>query len=270
MDREKIMQFYSLGLEKDRLDSDPFYLEGIRTKEIISRYLPQASMKIIDIGGGTGNYAFWLQALGHHVSLLDLSPENINLANSFSEKSGIKLSACEQGEASALKFKDNQFDLALLLGPLYHLPDKSERLKALSEVKRVLKPGGILLAATISRYASLLDGFKRDLVNDDDFYDLLRDDLKTGIHLNKTENPDYFTTAYFHTAAGIKEEIIASGLEFIQNIAIESFGWFIDNLKQKTTDNIYKNKLLTLINWVESNEDFVAISPHIMTIARKK
>ena len=75
MSREEIKKFYSNEMEKDRLELELFKLEGIRTKEIISRFLSKKPMDIADIGGGAGFYAFWLQALGHHVSLIDLSPK---------------------------------------------------------------------------------------------------------------------------------------------------------------------------------------------------
>ncbi|MBK8551583.1 MAG: class I SAM-dependent methyltransferase [Ignavibacteria bacterium] len=173
------------------------------------------------------------------------------------------------GDATDLKFEDAQFDLVLLLGPLYHLTGKEERLKALSEAKRVLKPDGILLAAVISRYASLFDGFKRDLINDDQFEKLLINDLKTGVHLNETGNPEYFTTAYFHTHSEIKNEITESGLKFEKLIAIESFGWIVNNFQVKSEDINYMKKLRNIISIVESNEDIIAMSPHIIAVARR-
>lgn len=270
MDRNKIKQFYSNEIEKDRLESDLFMLEGIRTKEIISRFLSKKKMSILDLGGGAGYYSFWLQEKGHSVNLVDLSPKNIELANQYSLNTGIKLAGSETGDATELNFKDGQFDLVLLLGPLYHLTDKDERLKALSEAKRVLKPGGILLAAIISRYASLFDGFKRDLITDDHFEKILINDLKTGVHLDETENLDYFTTAYFHTPPEIKSEITQSGFRFEKLIAIESFGWIIDDLVTKSGDSKYMKKLQQFINMVETNEDIIAMSPHIMAVARKE
>jgi ubiquinone/menaquinone biosynthesis C-methylase UbiE len=270
MERNKIKQYYSHEIEKARLELDVFKLEGIRTKEIIDRFLLKDKMRIADIGGGAGYYAFWLQEKGHEVSLVDLSPKNIELVNKHAANTGIRLTSSEIGDATDLHFEKEQFDLVLLLGPLYHLINKDERVKALSEAKRILKPGGVLLAAVISRYASLLDGFKRDLINDDYFEKLLINDLKTGIHLNETENLEYFTTAYFHTPSEIKSEIVESGLKFDKLIAIESFGWCIDGLKEKSKDSNYMSKLQRILNMVETNEDIMAMSPHIMAVARNE
>ncbi len=270
MDRNKIKEYYSSEIEKNRLNLEIFMLEGIRTKEIISRYLVKDNMNIIDIGGGAGYYSFWLQEMGHRVTLVDLTPKNIELAKQHSLTTGIRLAGMKAGDATALDFKDEEFDLVLLCGPLYHLTDKEERLKALSEAKRVLKPKGVLLTAVISRYASLLDGFNRDLITDDSFQKMLMADLETGIHLNETENFEYFTAAYFHTPSEIKSEIAESKLKFDQLIAIESFGWCIDNMKTKSEDQHYMHKLRKILNMVETNEDIMAVSPHIMAIATKE
>ena len=270
MDKNKIKDFYARGMEANRLEHEMFRLEGIRTKEIIERYLQRSHLEILDIGGGAGYYSFWLQEKGHNVSLVDLSPHNIELVRKHAQVTGVNLKKVETGDAVNLPFSDDQFDMVLLLGPLYHLTDRDERKKALTEAKRVLKPKGILLAAVISRYASLIDGFQRDLVLDDQFFDLLQDDLRTGIHLNETDNPEYFTTAYFHTPKEIKAEIEESGLNFEKLIPIESFGWMIKNFPEREKDSSYMKKLLGIIQMVEANEDLIAISPHIVAVAGKE
>jgi ubiquinone/menaquinone biosynthesis C-methylase UbiE len=269
MERDKIKEFYSNEMEKDRLEQELFLLEGIRTREIIGRYLSKKPMTIADIGGGAGYYAFWLQSAGHHVHLVDLSPKNIELVKARSEKTGVQLAKSEVGDATNLSFPDEQFDMALLLGPLYHLVERNERVKALKEAKRIVKPDGIILAAVISRYASLFDGFKRDLVYDDQFASLLNNDLDTGIHLNKTGNPEYFTTAYFHTPAEIKEQTRDSGLHLEKLVAVESFGWITDRFAEKAADKNYMHKLLSIINKLETNEDLIAMSQHIIAVAKK-
>jgi ubiquinone/menaquinone biosynthesis C-methylase UbiE len=269
MERDKIKEFYSNEMEKDRLELELFKLEGIRTKEIINRFLSKSTMDIADIGGGAGFYAFWLQESGHNVSLVDLSPRNIELANERSLKTSIRLTKCQTGDATNLDIADEQFDLVLLLGPLYHLINKEERVKALSEAKRIVKPKGFVLSAVISRYASLFDGFKRDLIADDQFEKLLVDDLNTGVHLNETGNPEYFTTAYFHTPAEIKQEILESGLQLKNLVAVEGFGWIIDNFAKKAEDKNYMNKLNKMISMLETNEDLIAMSQHIIAVAQK-
>lgn len=270
MDRDNIIKFYAQEIEANRLELEIFKLEGIRTKEIIERYIEKLNLEILDIGGGAGFYSFWLQEKGHNVTLVDLSSKNIELVRKHSETTGKRLKKFQIGDALKLDFPDDQFDLVLLLGPLYHLTERSERIKALAEARRVLKPKGVLISAIISRYASLMDGFQRDLVVDNRFFNLLVHDLKTGVHLNETDNPEYFTTAYFHTPKEIIAEIASSGLAFEKLIPIESFGWIVRDFEKKEKDQDYMKKLLEVIRMVEANEDLIAISPHIVAVARKE
>src|SRR5205085_10717125 len=125
-------------------------------------------------------------------------------------------------------------------------------------------------SAIISKYAYLFDGFKRDLVRDDQFEKLLVNDLNTGIHLNETGNPEYFTTAYFHTITDIQQEISESGLQIQKLIGVESFGWIVDNMARKSKDETYMRKLNKMIRMVESNDDLIAMSQHIIAVAQKQ
>lgn len=270
MNSDLVKTYYNSGIEKNRLNLDIFRLEALRTKEIIDKFLTKQALNILDVGGGAGFYSFWLTELGHNVSLVDLSPKNIELADEYAKQHQLSLQTCEIGDATYLNFPDDQFDIVLLLGPLYHLTEENERIKALSEAKRVLKSGGILLAAVISRYASLIDGLKRNFITDDQFENILINDLQTGIHLNETGNPEYFTTAFFHTPVQIRNEIIKSDLKFERLVAIESVGWIAGDFNEGLKNEDYMNKIKRIVNIVESNEDLISMSPHIMAIARKK
>ena len=270
MTRDKIKDFYAHAMEANRLETEGFRLEGIRTKEIIERYTAGSSLEILDIGGGAGYYSFWLRENGHQVTLVDLSPANIEQVRKKSRSSGIALKAFEVGDAVDLPYSNEQFDLVLLFGPLYHLIDRKERIKALAEARRVLKPGGRLLTALISRYASLIDGFQRDLITDDRFFNMLMHDLETGIHLNKTDNLEYFTEAYFHTTNEIKAEIAESGLIFEKLIPVESFGWMVKDFSEKEKDQEYMRKLQETIRTVETMEDLFPISPHLIAVSTRE
>src|SRR5215203_970283 len=104
MDRDKIKDFYDQGIEANRLEQETFKLEGIRTKEIIERYLQGSNLEILDVGGGAGYYSFWLQAKAHNVTLVDLSPFNIELVRKHAEITGVKLKKVETGDAVNLQF----------------------------------------------------------------------------------------------------------------------------------------------------------------------
>jgi len=112
MNKEEIKKHYSSGIEQNRLEHELFQLEGIRTKEIISRYIHDSKMDIIDIGGGPGYYSFWLKEKGHHVSLIDFTPKNIELAKEYTETNKIRLDRLQVGDATHLDFEDNSFDIA--------------------------------------------------------------------------------------------------------------------------------------------------------------
>src|SRR6185295_15870885 len=110
----------------------------------------------------------------------------------------VALASAAVGDARRLEAADNTADAVLLLGPLYHLTEREDRVKALSEAFRVLKPGGVLLAAAISRFASFLDGVRHGFLADPIFVDLVRQDLATGQHRNPNHTAGYFSTAFFH------------------------------------------------------------------------
>src|SRR5207247_9869270 len=100
------------------------------------------------------------------VHLVDILPLHIRQAREFQRKSRNRLASINLGDARRLEFDDGSADIVLLFGPLYHLVRKKERLKALSEARRVLKASGWLFAAPLSRFTSALDGSLRGFLRD--------------------------------------------------------------------------------------------------------
>jgi SAM-dependent methyltransferase len=88
---------------------------------------------VLDVGGGTGVHAEWLAAEGYDVELVDPVPLHVEEA---AKLPGV---IARQGDARALPVPDGQADAVLLLGPLYHLPERADRLRALSEARRAAR-----------------------------------------------------------------------------------------------------------------------------------
>jgi len=269
MSLQNIKAFYnSTGVESDRLDQHVFQLEKIRTQQIILLYL-NPGMTIADIGGATGIYSFWLHNMGHEVHLLDAAEFHIETAIKISKEENKPLGSILLGDARNLPYSDNQFDLVLLFGPLYHLQQKTDRIRVITEAKRILKPGGVLLVATISRYASLLDGFWQNFIGDVEFEKIIDQDLTNGNHFNTTDNPFYFTEAHFHSQKEIEEEFTLSGFTHFSLKAIEGFGWLVPGFVNRWNDEIWKKKLLQYIQQIELDPVMIGISAHVMTVAVK-
>lgn len=250
-------KFYSGGTEKDRLSTHK--LERDRTLHILKKHLPAPPATILDIGGASGVYAFPLSAQGYQVHLLDPVALHIEQAKSNSQK----LASITQGDARSLPFASNTADAVLLLGPLYHLPDHLDRLQALKEAYRVLKPNGILFAAAISRFASLMDYMNKGTILSQ--ISRVENDLAAGTH--KKSDGDY-VFAYLHYPNQLKAELQSSGFSSLSLHAIEGPVWATKLLEPLYPDPHY-SQLLSLLDLIETEEWLLGASAHIMAIARK-
>src|SRR5689334_19493617 len=189
---EKVTAFYARGLERDRLATGAGALEFARTQALLQRYLPTPPALVADIGGGPGRYAVWLAEQGYRVHLVDPVPLHVEQARAAATTHHIELAGAEIGDARELPLPNASMDAVLLLGPLYHLPERADRLLALREARRVCRAGGVVVAATISRYASMLDGLRKGYLEDPAFAEVARGDLRDGRHQNPTDHPAYF------------------------------------------------------------------------------
>ncbi|MPZ84088.1 MAG: methyltransferase domain-containing protein [Actinophytocola sp.] len=168
LDRDMVT-YYDRGGERTRLDGT---LELLRTKVLLDRPLPAPPASVLDVGGAFGVYATWLAGRGHLVRLVDPVPLHVE----SSRANGID---ADRGDARELAEPDGSWDAVLLLGPLYHLLDRVDRVRALAEARRVVRPGGVVLAATISRWASMYEVLLNNMGEAPGFLDMMRTDLKT-------------------------------------------------------------------------------------------
>ena len=179
------------------------------------------------------------------------------------------LASCRVGDARALDVPAETVDVVLLLGPLYHLTDPGDRARALQEAARVLKPGGRLFAAAISRWASALDGLARDLLQDPRFALIVEQDLRDGQHRNPTERLDYFTTAYFHRPEELAAEVRAAGLDLTGVYGLEGPGWILPDVAERMADAQRRAALLRVARMLETEPSVLGSSAHLLAVARR-
>ena len=267
---DEMLHHYADADEASRLRTGWFQLEHTRTQELILRHLPPAPAKIIDAGGGAGAYACWLAARGYEVHLIDPVPRHVEQARAASARQPRHpLASAEVGDARRLSHGDASADAALLLGPLYHLVEREDRLTCLREAHRVLRPGGIVWAAAISHFASLFDSLLHGFFDDPAFAPILAGDLEDGQHRNPTANPIYFTDAFFHRPGELSRELLAAGFKVQEVSAIEGPGWLARDFDRLWADPAQRERLLSVVRKVEHEPSVLGVSSHIMAIGRK-
>jgi SAM-dependent methyltransferase len=269
MPRERIRDYYNKVMENGRFDSPHGRLEFLRSKIIIGRVLPPVPASVLDVGGGVGVYSFWLAGLGHKVSIIDLSPRHMELVAEKNAAAGGKITDVKVGDATDLPYGDGLFDAVLLMGPLYHLQDRLTRIKALRESRRVLKPGGVLVAAFICRYAALIDGYRYNMFSDPEYVELVRKGLESGHHLPPAHTDDYFTEAYLSEPSEIPGELAEAGFGNSVVHAVEGLGWIIPGLEEKLSNDTERDLLLEWLDKTDTAPSFLGVSSHFLCIARK-
>lgn len=259
----EIVDYYERASEAARLRSGSGLLEFERTREILSRLLPPPPAVIFDVGGGPGAYAEWLAGLGYQVHLLDPVEKHVEAAGA------LRLASVTKADARALPWHDQAADAVLLLGPLYHLVDRRDRLLALREARRVVRPGGWVFASAISRWASLLHSLVDGFVDDRRFWPVLLRDLNEGIHRNDSGEERYFTTAAFHRPSELRAELAEAGLSEVTVLGVEGPAWLARDFDGRWADGPRRAQLLDLVRLVESEAELAGASLHLMGSGRR-
>jgi len=256
------LQHYDEDAEADRLSAGAGALELARTQEIVLRHLPAPPALILDVGGGPGRYARWLADRGHRVVLVDPVERHVRHARA----AGL---AAQVGDARALASPDASADAVLLLGPLYHLTERADRVRALAEACRVVKPGGPVIAAAISRFASTLDGLMTSHIHDPAFEAIARRDRADGQHRNPGNHPGWFTTAYFHRPEDLRAELQEAGLTHTETLPVEGPAWLLANLAAHWDPPAHRERLFATLRALEREPSLLGASAHLLAIGRR-
>lgn len=267
---KSIESHYATGYEDLRLKTGFGKLELERVRELMARFLPAPPGVVLDIGGGSGVHALRIAAIGYDVRLLDIVPLHIELARRASAaQPATPLAEAVVGDARSLPWPDGIADAVLFFGPLYHLTAREDRLRALGEARRVLKPGGVLLAAAISRFASALDGVREGYLADPAFAAIVERDLTDGHHENPTGKPEYFMDTFFHHPDELRGEIAGAGFEVDGVFGVEGPGWLAHDFDPWWDDPERRERLLHLARRLESEPALSGLSAHLLAAARK-
>lgn len=264
----EIVAHYERRNERDRLYTGSGLLERERTKEVLLRHLPRPPAVVLDIGGGAGVYALWLATAGYEVHLRDLVPSHVDQAVEAAREAGQKLASVAVEDARNLDLRDGEADVVLMLGPLYHLQEAEDRRRALEEARRVLRDGGLLAAAAISRYAAVLDGLRSRHLENSGYRQVLDVAEKTGRFHPRPQ--DCFTQAYFHRPDEFRNEVASAGFEVEDMVGLEGGGFLFDDFAERWSDPARREALLEAARRIERVPELLGLSPHTLLIARRR
>lgn len=262
----EVMTFYASTVnEAERLSSSgDGTLEMVRTRELLRRYLPPAPAAVLDVGGGPGVHARWLAEDGYTVQLVDPVPRHVEQARQVPKYSA------ELGDAREPAAEDAAYDAVLLLGPLYHLLERKDRDRALAEAYRVLRPGGLLAAAGINRYASLFEHTAFAHLHRDSVHESIANILRTRVHDGKKA----FTAVYFHSGEELRSEVAEAGLQEAEVFGIEGPTWaMLKATEQFTGESVVDSPLfesaLAAARMAEPYPELLAASSHLLAVGRR-
>ena len=266
-----MQQYYELGKEAARLSSSGAgRLEFERTGEIVLRHLPEPPATIADIGGGPGRYSLWLAGLGYRVVHRDLVPLHVDQlriaaaaqqADAASTRAGHVQSAV--GDARRLDLGDASVDAVLLLGPLYHLTRRADRVQALREACRVVRPGRPVFAAAISRWAARLDGVLRLRLYEENpnVAGVVQTVERTGVLSPLL--PGGFA-GFTHRPGQLRAEFSSADLEVVDLVCVEGAAYLLNDLDDRAADDGAWQVILDAARAHERVPELLGLGSHLV------
>lgn len=258
MNEEKLIKYYNKFNEDKRLTTKHGMIEFKTSIKYILEYLNKMdNPKIIDIGAGTGKYSLALDKLGYDVSAIELVKHNLKVLES--KNSNVKTYLGNAIDLS--KFKDNSFDLVILFGPMYHLINIEDKIKALNETKRIVKKSGyIFISYCMNEYAIITHGFiENEIINS-----FKENKIDSNFHIISTEEDLYSYVRmedidYLKKKCNLKRNKILS-----QDGPTEYLKKVLNQMNDQELDLFYKYHLSTC-----ENKYLLGAGRHILDILQK-
>ncbi|WP_433431777.1 class I SAM-dependent methyltransferase [Nonomuraea sp. CA-141351] len=255
----ELLAYYEQDREHSRLREGRGRLEFWRTQDVLRRTLPPPPARVLDVGGGPGAHAEWLSADGYEVELLD--PISLHVERA-AELTGV---TARLGDARQLPVPDASVDAVLLLGPLYHLHERADRVRALTEARRAVRPGGLVAAATISRYAAVHDTVYLGLYLDERQRQAANAAMADGIMLS----PGRGFTGYLHDPDEVPGEFADAGFPEVERYGLQGAFWLYGDVNDWLDDPERRALMLDAQRSLESVPSLLGVSGHMLTVTRR-
>lgn len=257
--------YYDTAVESEwsRIEGKP---EFILTCRYIDRYVKSGD-RILDIGSGPGRYSLYLAEKGCDVTLLDLSDANLAFAKERAKEKGLAIEAVCGDACVADTLVNGKFDHVLLMGPLYHLPEETDRIKAVTAALNLLVSGGMIFISFISAHAGMIYLMKNapevlaSTPKETEFMNLVIDD--------KPFSGTGFTENYFARQKDI--------LPFMEKFPLDKLHLFgQESLLAPCEHNIISQPKEVYERWLYlaealcERDEFLSWSEHLMYVGRKR
>ena len=266
-DFETVREFYDQGAEYEwaRLEQHPF--EFLLTTWMMDKYIRPGD-SVLDIGGGPGRYSIYFAKKGCAVTLAELSGGNVALAKQKAAEAGVTLAAHAVNCLELEELDLGQFDHVFLMGPLYHLLDEADRVRAVEIALRHLKPGGKLYVSFILLFANIIYYLQNRGALAEEWGNPAAAAVKDAVVSGQDWGGGAFTTAYFYHQRSILPFMERFGLEKLHFFGQEGF------LAPNYRDILARDQA-EIDQWIELAKKYIelpellAYSEHAMYIGRK-
>ena len=257
MNEDNLIKYYNKFNENKRFNSRGGFVEFTISLKYIYKYLNEFNNpKILDIGAGTGAYSIKLAEEGYDVTAVELIKHNLR----YIEKCK-KVNAYQGNAVDLSRLKDNTFDLVLLFGPMYHLINDNDKIKALSEAKRVVKNNGIIMVAYImSDYAVIMHGFK-----DNNILSAINNNMIDNNFHVISKDDDLYSYVRIEDIDNYNKKV---ELERVKIITPDGPTNYIRPIINKMDEDVF-NKYIDYVMSISERKDIIGASAHVVDILRK-
>ena len=254
-----IEEYYNKFNENRRLKSRHGQVEFNISMRYLLKYLKRYEKpKIIDIGAGTGRYSIELENMGYDVVAVELVKHNLEVLHA----SNPKIKAVQANVLNLSMFESESFDIAILFGPMYHLFEFKDKLKALQEAKRITKKGGLIFVAyCLNDYSIITYAFVENHLKEVISNGKLTPDFITNTNIEDLYSYDTLDTINkLKDIAKLKREIIFSPdgpTDYIRKT--------VNNMDEETF-KIYLNYIET----ISAKPELIGAGSHIVDVLKKE